>query len=192
MKFDPDIHHRRSIRLRGFDYSTAGAYFVTICTQQKEHVFGEIKGGRCELSLVGRMAEYWWLELPRHFVAVQLDEFVMMPNHIHAIVWLVGADRCVRPMGRPAHPAANGATGSKQLVARAPFSKIVQWYKTMSANEYIRGMREGRWPAVAGRLWQRNYYEHVIRDDNDLNRIRQYIIDNPANWNQDENNPICW
>jgi putative transposase len=138
----------------------------------------------------GRMIEQWWFELNRKFPMVETDEFVVMPNHLHGIlVAAVGADLRVGPVSkrtRAAHPGAHvGAPlqrpHSAPTGARASVSlpTIIQWFKTMTTNQYIRGVKTASWPRFNGRLWQRNYYKHVIRNDDSLKRIRQYIGDNP-------------
>lgn len=181
-RYDPNKHHRRSIRLRGYDYAHPGAYFVTICTQDRQCIFGEIHNGQMIPDEVGQMITRWWQELPHKFPSVILDEFVVMPNHLHGIIMLhVGADRRVRPdltapIGEGRH------TG-------LPLHRIVQWFKTMTTNEYLRGVKEGRWPPLNKRLWQRNYYEHVIRNEQELDEIRAYIVENPLKWELDENHP---
>ena len=172
---------RRSIRLPEYDYSQDGAYFVTICTQNKEHLFGEIASGKMILNDAGRMIDMWWQELPKHFVPVQIDQYVIMPNHVHGVIVIVGVDRCVDPR-KTAEIKKGEHVGS-------PLPHIVQWYKTMTTNEYIKGVKTNRWRPFARRLWQRNYYEHVIRNEYDLNEIRKYIIENPLKWALDEENP---
>jgi len=176
MKYDPEIHHRRSIRLQGYDYSRAGTYYLTICTQNREYLLGEIVNGVLRLNDAGEMVSRWYGELENKFPDIQCDAFVCMPNHVHFIVVNVGADLCVRPEMVGEH------TGS-------PLQRVVQWFKTMTTNEYIRGVKQNNWSPFPGKLWQRNYYEHIIRYENELNRIRQYIIDNPARWGTDRENP---
>ena len=118
------------------------------------------------------------------FPSVETDEYVVMPNHIHGIVVIVGADLRVRP--DPRAPMIEGThTG-------VPLPRIVQWFKTMTTNEYIRGVKRYGWAPFQGRLWQRNYYEHVIRNEEDLEDIRQYIVGNPAQWPEDVENPVLW
>jgi len=169
--FDPKIHHRRSIRLKNYDYSKPGAYFITICTHNRELLF--------EPGPVKVMLKSFWQKLPAKFPTVQLDEFVMMPNHIHGIIMInVGATPCGCPNITPnSYPK---------------LGDIVDWYKTMTTNAYISSVKNNQWPPFSDRFWQRNYYEHVIRDEDDLNRIRQYIIDNPSKWDEDEENPQNW
>lgn len=181
MKYDPHESHRRSIRLRDYDYTQAGAYFVTICTQGRVCLFGAVVDGEMELNDAGRMVGRWWGELMTKFPSVALDDCVVMPNHVHGIVIIVGADLGVCP-DTPVAEAKGAHTG-------APLPRIVQWFKTMTTNEYIRGVKQRGWAPFHGRLWQRNYYEHVIRSEDGLDRIRQYILDNPAKWPEDSDNP---
>jgi len=178
MSYDPAIHHRRSIRLRTHDYASGGAYYVTICTEERRRLFGVIVNSRMALNNAGRMASRWYDELPHKFPDVQTDAFVVMPDHVHFVVRTgcaemraetpVGANLCVRPQCAGEH------TGS-------PLRAIVAWFKTMTTNEYIRGVKQSGWAPFPGKLWQRNYYEHIVRNDADLARIRAYIRDNPAN-----------
>ncbi|MBI4683330.1 MAG: transposase [Nitrospirae bacterium] len=150
MKYNPDIHHRRSIRLKEYDYSQAGAYFVTICTQNRDCTFGDIVGREMRLNDAGRMVEIIWNDLPGHNDNIELDEFIVMPNHFHGIIFIVGA--CSKPL------------------------------KTYSARR-INQIRDS--PGIP--VWQRNYYEHIIRNETELEKIREYIVSNPLNWEQDEN-----
>jgi putative transposase len=151
---------------------------VTICTQERACLFGVIQDDKVCLNDAGRTIEKWWFELNRKFPMVETDEFVIMPNHFHGVVIItdvpVGADLRVGPIPEGGHPTQQGAH------AGAPLQAVIQWFKTMTTNEYIRGVKTASWPAFNRRLWQRNYYEHVIRDDQSLNRIRQYIVDNPC------------
>ena len=182
MKYDPARHHRRSIRLRGYDYRQAGAYFVTICTQDRELMFGEVVGGQTRLNGPGQMVESIWRELSQHYPGVEVDTFVVMPNHVHGIIILVGAGTGACP-DNPGQPQGVAPTGTMSL------PDVVHWFKPLTTARYRRGVLYGGWLPFPGRLWQRNYYEHVIRNDEELNRIRQYIIDNPARWEEDPENP---
>jgi REP element-mobilizing transposase RayT len=116
----------------------------------------------------------WWGTIPRRFPSVGLDAYVVMPNHLHGIVVIEG--------GEPQHGDAVG-------VERVSLSRIVQWFKSATTNDYQRGVTMDGWEPFAGRLWQRNYYEHVVRDETDLDRIRWYIMENPARWAEDDENP---
>jgi putative transposase len=122
-------------------------------------------------------------DLPNKYKNVELDEFTMMPNHLHGII-IVGADLRVCPDNN------QGEHTGSPLQKPVSLSRIVQWFKTMTTNEYIKGVRNSNWLSFNKRLWQRNYYEHIIRDENELNRIRKYIIENPLKWDLDRNNPI--
>lgn len=193
MQYNPKIHHRRSIRLQGYDYSRAGAYFVTICTPNRECLFGEIVPGEMRLNEAGRMVWHWYNELENKFPDIQCDECVCMPNHIHFIVVNVGADLRVRPSVpdlrvRPGvSPPRNVASPRKEGEhIGSPLRSIVQWFKTMSTNEYIRGVKQSGWRPFPGKLWQRNYWEHIVRNDQDLNGLREYIRNNPARWELDK------
>jgi len=158
---------------------------VTICSHDRRYLFGNIVQREMRLNDVGRMTLRWWKELPNRFPTVELDEFVIMPNHVHGIVVIVGADLCV---GLDHRVGPAGARAGAPLHGVA-LPQIVQWFKSMTANEYIRGLKQHRWPRCTSKLWQRNYYEHVIRNEEELYRIRQYIADNAANWASDWENP---
>jgi putative transposase len=202
MTYDPKQHHRRSIRWFGYDYAEAGAYFVTLCVEGHLCLFGEIVGDAMRMNEAGCMVQTTWDELPGHYPGVETDAFVVMPNHIHGIIRL-----CERPVGagpracpasevsvrtgrkgqpRGAAPTridGRGATGALSL------GDVVQRFKMLTTKRYANGVRQQGWPVFRGRLWQRNYYEHVIRGEESLNRIRRYIADNPASWAFDEENP---
>ncbi len=212
-KYDPAIHHRRSIRLQGYDYSQAGAYFVTICSQNRQCLFGEIVNGELRLNDAGEMICRWYEELGNKFPDIECDAFVCMPNHVHFVVVNVGADLCVRPGSnsrdlrvRPDRESAYHPKGQTHRSAPttetdmdkqqgehtgsplqgSPLQRVVQWFKTMSTNEYIRGVKQCGWSPFPGKLWQRNYWEHIIRNESELNRIREYIHNNPAQWEMDK------
>ena len=128
------------------------------------------------------MVARWWAEISHKFPCVEIDEFIVMPNHFHGIVVLVepdpvGADLRVRPDG--------GAHPDRGTHAGVPLHTVVQWFKTMTTNEYIREVKRYGWRPYPGKLWQRNYYEHIIRDEIEWNLIRNYIINNPLNWKND-------
>ncbi|MBI1885791.1 MAG: transposase [Chloroflexi bacterium] len=191
MRYDPSRHHRRSIRLPGYDYAQAGAYFVTICTQNRECMFGEVVDGEMILTASGQMVESVWRELPQHYPGVEADTFVVMPNHVHGMIILVGAGPRARP-GRPQGVAPTDDLGQPQGFAPTgtmSLPDVVHRFKSLTTARYRRGVLQGRWLPFPGRLWQRNYYDHVIRNDEGLNRIRQYIVDNPVHWADDPENP---
>jgi len=173
--YDPARHHRRSIRLRAYDYSQAGAYFVTICAQNRQCLFGEVADGEMRLNDAGRMVHDVWNDLPRHYAGVELDAFVVMPNHVHAIVIIVGAGL---------KPAPTVRAGLKPAPTKHGLPEIVRGFKTFSSRR-INEMRQTSGVAV----WQRNYYEHIVRDEESLNRIREYVVNNPLRWEWDRENP---
>ena len=189
-KYDPNIHHRHSIRLGCYDYSQDGWYFVTMCTQNHACMFGNIVNDQMQLNDAGVMVRTWWRKVGGKFPSVRTDEYIIMPNHFHGIVNIVGAAPCGRPIigNNTASGQPHGKSGQPRGVAPT-LGDIVNWFKTMTTNQYIRGVKQNRWPAFAGRLWQRNYYEHILRNEEELNHIRQYIADNPLNWRADEENP---
>ena len=166
---------RRSIRLQGYDYSQAGAYFVTICTQNRQCLFGNIVDGEMVLNEYGSVIRTCWVEIPVHFSETKLDLFVVMPNHVHGIVWLNGRGTACRApttgeqFGKP-------VSGSLPAMIRSFKSAV-----TKQINEMCN--------TPGAKLWQRNYYEHIIRNNNELNRIREYITHNPARWDMDRENP---
>ncbi len=189
MPLDPQRHHRRSLRLKGYDYAQTGAYFVTICTQDRECLLGEIVNGQMIVNVAGRMIEGWWDELTRKFPSIETDTYVVMPNHFHGVV-LVGAALCGRPEpGRPESESDVQAPSGHPRRGAPTLGDIVDWFKTMTTNEYIREVKRQGWPPFPGRLWQRNYYEHIIRGDDELRSIREYIANNPLRWPIDIENP---
>ena len=199
--YNPDLHHRRSMRLYEYDYSQAGAYFVTVCTQNRDFLFGEITDGRMVPNDAGRMVERWWIELMNKFPSIETDEYVIMPNHFHGIIMIVGATLRGRPDESDNH--TNKKNGNhiglplrvnNQTIRRHEqhtLGDIIDWFKTMVTNEYIREIKQFGWPPFPGKLWQRNYYEHIIRKEEELDRLREYIVNNPAQWALDDENPDC-
>jgi len=166
MKYNPDVRYRRPIRLKEYDYSQAGAYFITICTHNRECLLGEIKNGKVELSVAGQIIEKWWLEIPHKFPDIRIDEYITMPNHFHGVITIVetnvGADLRVCPNNNGKDMDLQGEhIGS-------PLRKIIQWFKTMTTNEYIRWVKHNGLPSFHCKFWQRNYYEHIIRNEDEL------------------------
>jgi len=190
-KFDPQKHHRRSIRLKGYDYSSEGAYYVTIVAQGRECLFGEIVDGEMKLNEAGEMVVRWWNELPNKFPNIELGEFVVMPNHFHGIIFImanVGADLRVCPDGEENTSTQKGEHVGSPL--RKTLSQMVQWFKTMTTNEYIRGVKQSNWKPFIGKVWQRNYYEHIIRNEKELQQKTDYILVNPSRWDEDDENAM--
>jgi len=191
MTFNPIKHHRRSIRLRGYDYAQAGAYFVTICAHERACLFGEVSRDEMAVNNFGCILKACWLEIPAHFPDVAVDAFVVMPNHIHGIVVIdrsvgmihtgaphIGA-RHASPLPTTASPLPPEPRGSK----RTTLGVIVGSFKsacTKRINE-LRGL-----PGTP--VWQRNYYERIIRSEGERNAVRGYIESNPARWQDDKEN----
>ena len=225
---------RQSIRLKNHNYSSAGFYFVTICSQNRLSLFGQIVNDIKPVMVfndAGTMIRRWWLKIPQRFKNVYLDEFQIMPNHLHGIIIIrynnrthgsnnrthgsngrthgsngrthgsaptgeywefpaaapVGVDPRVDPNDPrvdPNDPRVDPNDRQKQLLF-----KSIQWFKTMTTNDYIRHVRNDQWKPFQKRLWQRNYYEHIIKNENNFEKIRQYIKINPQIWCRDRNNP---
>ncbi|MBQ2127100.1 MAG: transposase [Bacteroidaceae bacterium] len=176
--YNPEIHHRRTIRLQEYDYSSDGLYFVTICTQGHRSLFGTIKNGIMHLNEAGQMVQLWFSRCEEHFQDIKCLEMVVMPNHFHCIWQIVGADRCVCPQ--------NKSKGIQGEHIGSPLHRVVQWFKTMTTNAYINGVKQHGWPSFNSRLWQRNYYEHIIRNQQGYEEIAAYIVENPTNWENDK------
>ena len=192
MKYNPEIHHRRSIRLKGYDYTQPGAYFVTFCSYQRMHVFGDVVNGEMVLNDAGKIAQQEWFQTAelRPYVKLYDDEFVIMPNHGHGVIWIeenVGALRGNVQLrdgqNRAEQRSAPTKSSPTKTVAPGSLGAIVRAYK--SAVTYAVNAVENQRGAI---LWQRNYYEHIIRNDHELNNIRWYIVNNPLNWQLDRDN----
>jgi len=170
IKYNPDIHHRRSIRLKGYDYTQSGLYFITLCTKNRENLFGEITNGEMILSDAGRMVEKWWKWLAEQYEYVVLHDFIIMPNHFHSIIEIKTSQEKIKPIGR-----------------------LVGAFKTVSTKEICRGGSRTALTRTAPTdeipiptIWQRDYYEHIIRDEKSYIKISDYIINNPLNWQEDK------
>jgi putative transposase len=194
--YNPNIHHRKSIRLKGYDYAQAGLYFITICVQNRECLFGNITVGanpcgrpnddknRPEMILndAGKMIEREWLNLKNRFHNIKLHEYITMPNHFHGILEItVRATPVVTP---------NDDNKKGQPLVVAPTDKTVgdmmDAFKSITTVEYIRGVKNLDWKPFNGKLWQRNYYEHIIRNEKSYQTISNYIINNCAKWKEDK------
>ena len=183
-----DINYiqRRSLRLRDYDYSQPGAYFVTLCTQDGQTLFGLVSNGQVVLNSAGATVQSWWADIAKRFPPVEVDSFIVMPNHLHGILSLHDHDMPSNPVGADRRVGPPGEVLNMHTVPA--LSRVVQWFKTMTTNEYMRNVKANGWSPFKDHLWQRSYYEHVIRDEKDLDSIRCYITDNPAGWDTDEEN----
>ena len=221
MKYNSEKHNRRSLRLQGYDYASAGMYFITTCTHQRECLFGEVVNGEMGLNALGQLVDAYWQRLPLHFPNLQLDAFIVMPNHIHGILVLTDGRGAalgnneepftenICPNATPHSDALSkpgvafgqmGSVNAKDgLPNAAPLpprlvsgsvGAIVLNFKSITTRTLNRIKRS---PGLS--LWQRNYYEHIIRDDESLQTIRQYVQQNPLSWQQDQlhpDNPSRW
>ncbi|MFA6868645.1 MAG: transposase [Bacteroidales bacterium] len=186
-KHTTHIHRCRSIRLKGYDYSQAGLYFITICCQNRTCMFGNIENGKMILNDAGKMALKCWNEIPEHFKHAQLHEYVIMPNHIHGIIELsdiipVGAKN-FSPLQMPQQSPLQMPQQSPQPIIPSSPSKTI--------GSIVRGFKIGvttwmRQNTDIYNVWQRNYYEHIIRNEKSYVRIAEYIINNPAKWTLDK------
>ncbi len=221
MTYNPEKHHRRSIRLRDYDYSQPGAYFITLCTQNRECLFGDIVNGEMVLNEYGMVVKQCWLAIPQHFPHAQLDAYVIMPNHVHGIIILnenVGVQNFEPQRNEPQRnepqrnepqrnepqrnepqrnepqrnePQRNEPQRNepqRNEYQRNEYQKIIP----KSIGSIVRGFKIGvtKWfreNTDIYNVWQRNYYEHIVRNEYGLTKIREYIINNPLNWENDEN-----
>jgi REP element-mobilizing transposase RayT len=179
MPYNPNIHHRRSIRMKGYDYSREGLYFVTICVQNRACLFGKITNGEMILNEYGQIVQMVWNELPRHYANIQLDEFIVMPNHIHGIIAITD-ENAVDIVGAGFKPAPTTEPTTIPTTKHG-LPEIVRALKTFSAIK-INALRNSQ----GEKLWQRNYWEHIIRNEKSYQYIANYIVNNPPNWNKDK------
>ena len=168
-RYNPQKHHRRSVRLKGYDYSQPGAYFVTICVRDWECVLGDVVDGEMQMAEYGRVAHNFWAQVPVHFPNVSIDTFVVMPNHIHAIILI--------------HEPREG--GDTPPLRRPTLGQIVAYYKYQTTKQ-INVIRDN----AGTPFWQRSFYDHIIRHPRELDAVRQYIANNPLKWELDRDNPI--
>ena len=175
-----ELHQRRSIRLPGYDYRQPGMYFVTICTQGRESLLGEIFEGQMTLNAYGLAVCSCWEQIPNHFRQTELDVFGMMPNHLHGLLTISDV-ASERPTSVGAQHAAPLRWVPSAHVSSGSLGAVIRAFKS-AATKRINDLR--RTPGMP--LWQRNYYEHIIRDEQSYENISNYIISNPAKWNDDK------
>ena len=171
MKFDPNINNRHSVRLNGYDYAQAGGYYVTIVTQGRECLFGQIHNAEMILNDTGKMAAKWWNDLPNKFPSVTVDAFVVMPNHFHGILVLADEQR-----------PASGGEGKYGKPVTGSVGVIAGQFKA-AVTKRINHVRD----TPTAQVWQRNFFERIIRTEDELNLTRHYIEGNPAHWLEDPN-----
>jgi putative transposase len=201
-----DSPKRKALRLPGYDYAEPGGYFVTVCTQGKKCAFGQIESGKMHLNPAGHIVQQVWLGLPQRFPSRSLDSFVVMPNHMHGILVLVGAglappaDVVARTPGNVAidhsqkssfipgisvRATATGGASPAPTGGSFVLGDVLRAFKSISTIEVNRLLRQR-----GVHLWQRNYYEHIVRNGDDMDNIRRYILDNPLQWDLDPENPV--
>jgi len=208
MTYDPKKHHRRSVRLKGYDYESPGWYYVTICTHDRNFLFGEIVESQMRPSSTGEIAQKCWNEIPRHCPRATLDVSIVMPNHLHGII-VIGGDTPSEGTGTLRRASTKSASSPGRdtpwrvptTVRREAFGKpvpgslatLLRLFKqavTVQVRAHVGppdgvGARHG----VPLQVWQDNFYEHIIRNEKELNRIREYICNNPLRWPYDSENP---
>ena len=185
MTYDSQIHRRRSIRLRGYDYSQEGGYFVTICTKDRACLFGTIVENKMQLNEAGRFVDDCWKQIPTHFPRVILDEYKIMPNHVHGTIMIEGnvGVQNLEPLQKSLREPTHEPPENKfQHIIPNSIGSIVRGFK-IGVTKWFRQNRQ------VHVVWQRNFYEHIIRNDDSLNRIREYIMYNPIRWAADRDNP---
>ena len=220
MKYNPQIHHRRSIRLQDYDYSSEGAYFVTICARHRECLFGEIVNGEIVLNEYGKIAEQCWNDMPNHYHNIVLDAYIVMPNHFHGIIFITDNVDNVRAIHElpqhelhelPQHELPQHELLQHELpLHESPLHESLQHELPLRKSPIQSPLQRRKMllPKIIGRfkmnvakqinqirntlgipVWQRNYYEHIIRNEESLNNIRNYIVNNPSKWYDVEYNP---
>lgn len=187
MPFNSDIHHRKSIRLKGYDYSQAGLYFLTICVKNAEYLFGNITDGEMCLNQLGEIAQAEWLKTAEIRSNIRLHESVIMPNHMHGIIEIIpyGAD-CIRPIDNHDLQSIDemGSVllcGEGRMQSAPTLGNIVKGYKS-AVTRRINELRD----TPGGVVWLRNYYEHIIRNESAYLYISEYVQTNPQRWQQDK------
>jgi len=200
--YNPNLHKRKSTRLKGYDYSKEGNYFLTICCQDKECLFGDVVNGKMILNNIGEVVNECWLKIPNHFPKVKLKEYVIMPNHIHGIIELINDEKSVSNNTAVENlRVINLKAENEQLLNFIPIKNSIiqnnfQKCTPRSIGSIIKGFKIGvtKWirdknnfePILIESIWQRNYHEHIIRDNREYEKIVKYIINNPSKWEIDK------
>jgi REP element-mobilizing transposase RayT len=166
----------QSARLKGWDYRNPGYYFVTICTRQRQHFFGAVMGDDVQLSSIGEIAAKFWEEIPSHHQGIELDQWTVMPNHVHGIV-IIHTVETFHGTSLPEKPKMSEISpkaGSLSVIIRSYKSAVSRWAGMNGYKDFV---------------WQTRFYDHIIRDEKSLKNIRRYIVDNPVKWETDKENP---
>lgn len=178
MSYNPNKHHRRSIRLKGYDYTQPGAYYITLCTQARQCLFGDVVAGKMRLNSLGYIAFTYWQKIPVHFAHLQLDVFVVMPNHLHGIL-------VIRDTPIKAQLGDNSTTEKFGKPVRGSIPTVIRSYKA-AVTKQINLICNTKYTSL---IWQRDFYEHINRDEQSLETIRRYIAENPWRWVDAPENP---
>ncbi|MCO5182486.1 MAG: transposase [Anaerolineae bacterium] len=188
-KYDARTHHRRSIRLKGWNYASEGAYFVTVCAYRGQSVFGMINDDKLSLSLIGHFVDLCWQTIPSHFPHVQLDMFIVMPNHFHGILWIV--DDRFAAMQEPDVGATHGSPLPDEQLPTGPqrgsLGSIIGHFKSSVTRRLKKLPPPFEMPGHP--IWQRDFYDQIIRNERHLNAVREYIDNNPLKWAEDKMHP---
>ncbi len=168
-RYNPNVHNRRSVRLKGYDYTQPGAYFITVVTRDRESWFGDVISGEMRLNNKGQLIKGAWEWIPTRYLYVKLDTYILMPNHLHGIIVITEED------------AAHAKTSSS---SSKPLGRLIGAFKTLSTKRF--NLLEG---TPGQLLWQRGFYDHVIRNDRERERVREYIVQDPKRWESDLENP---
>jgi len=189
----------KQYRLPGYDYSGGGYYFVTICTQDRVNILRSVGTDLCVcssykkqpcglLSEFGNLCQRWWLKIPDKFPGTELDEFCFMPNHFHGI--LIIRYKCnAQTRGSAPTNHTGGSAPTNHTGGSAPtVGNVIQWFKTMTTNEYIKNVKTQFWPKFSKHVWQPRFHDRVIRNEKEYWAIKRYIMDNPKNWDKDKEN----
>ncbi len=196
-RYNPRTHRRNSLRLKGYDYSQPGLYFLTICCQDRMPCFGYIIHSKMHLSDAGKMIEKWYFELENKFPHIKCHAMVVMPDHFHCMIEIITKGQTYVSAHSPnanhgdhanhanhgdhANPGENANPGRGEHIG-SPLPLVIQWFKTMTTNEYIRGVKTLNWVPFNKKLWQRNYHDIIVRDNHAFQTISTYILQNPRKW----------
>jgi REP element-mobilizing transposase RayT len=182
---DPsEFPQRKQLRLKGYDYALGGAYFVTICVDRMRALLGKVRDGKVELNSIGQLVEGLWLELPDRYAGVVLDAHVIMPNHIHGIVGLIDPTLL--------HHSDVGAGPRARPQPRLSLIELVKRYKSLTTNRYHKQRQAAGALHLPTRLWQRSFWDRVIRDQTELHFVQEYIVSNPLSWELEQNRHPEW
>ena len=186
MKIADSKYKRQSTRLAGYDYSKSGYYFVTICTHDRQLLFGDINDDKIKLNPAGRMVDWEWKQISNKYPWLHLYEHIVMPNHLHGIIQIMDKKTKNFPSGNI--DVIQTRMGTRPIPTPT-LSDIIGGFKSITTNHYIQQVKQNHFPAFKKHMWQQRFYDRIIRHGNELNRMRNYIVENPVNWAANRNNP---